>query len=84
MAYLKAGDGAGAAGEFQKILALSNYTPTDLLMPFARLGLARAYALQHDTAKAKSAYQDVLSLWKDADPSLPTVKQVKGEYTKLQ
>ncbi len=84
MAYLKAGDGASAAGEFQKILALFNYAPTDILMTFARLGLARAYALQGDAAKAKSAYQDVLGFWKDADPSLPTVKQVKAEYAKLQ
>lgn len=84
MAYLKAGDGAGAAGEFQKILALYNYLPTDLLMPFARLGLARAYVLQGDSAKAKSAYQDILGFWKDADPGLPTLKQVKAEYAKLQ
>jgi eukaryotic-like serine/threonine-protein kinase len=83
MAYLKAGDGAGAAGEFQKLLALYDYAPTDLLMPFARLGLARAYAVQGDTAKAKSAYQDILGFWKDADPDLPTVKQVKSEYAKL-
>ncbi len=83
LAYLKAGDGANAAAEFQKILALSNYAPTDLLVTFARLGLARAYALQGDTAKAKSAYQDVLGFWKDADPGLPTVKQVKDEYAKL-
>jgi serine/threonine protein kinase/tetratricopeptide (TPR) repeat protein len=84
IAYLKAGDGAGGAAEFQKILALSHYAPTDILIPFARLGLARAYALQGDTAKAKSAYQDVLGLWKDADPGLPTVTQVKAEYAKLQ
>ncbi len=84
MAYLKAGDGAGAEGEFQKILALYNYAPTDLLMPFARLGLARAYALQGDTEKSRLAYQDILGLWKDADSDLPTVKQVKAEYAKLQ
>src|ERR1017187_2319294 len=84
LAYLKAGDGASAAGEFQKVLALSNYAPTDLLITFARLGMARAYALQGDTAKAKSAYQDILAFWKDADPDLPTVMQVKAEYAKLQ
>ena len=84
MAYLKAGEGASAAAEFQKILALYNYASTDLLMPFARLGLARAYALQGDGAKAKAAYQDVLGFWKDADPGLPTVKQVTAEYAKLQ
>jgi tetratricopeptide (TPR) repeat protein len=83
MAYLKAGDGADAAAEFQKILALFNYAPTDILMPFARLGLARAYALQGDPAKAKLAYQDILGFWKDADPDLPAVKQVKAEYAKL-
>jgi len=84
MAYLKAGQGADAAAEFQKILALSNFATTDIFMPFARLGLARAYALQGDTAKAKSTYQDLLAFWKDADPDLPTVKQVKAEYAKLQ
>jgi hypothetical protein len=52
-------------------------------MPFARLGLARAYALQGDAAKAKLAYQDILGFWKDADPDLPAVKQVKAEYAKL-
>jgi Tfp pilus assembly protein PilF len=61
MSYLRAGQGADAAGEFQKILALSNVAPTDLLLTFARLGLARTYALQGNTAKAKLAYQDVLS-----------------------
>jgi tetratricopeptide (TPR) repeat protein len=84
MAYLKAGQGADAAGEFQKILVLSNYAPTDILLTFARLGMAHAYALQGDTAKAKSSYQDVLAYWKDADPDLPTVRQVKAEYAKLQ
>jgi eukaryotic-like serine/threonine-protein kinase len=54
------------------------------LMPFARLGLARAYALQGDNAKAKTAYQDLLALWKDADPNIPIVKEVKAEYVKLQ
>ncbi len=84
LAYLKAGDGAHAGAEFQKILTLFNYAPTDILMPFARLGAARAYALQGESARAKSGYQNVLSFWKDADPDLPTVKQVKAEYAKLQ
>lgn len=48
-------------------------------MPFSGLGLARSYALQGDTA----TYQDLLSLWKDADPNLPVVKEVKAEYAKL-
>jgi eukaryotic-like serine/threonine-protein kinase len=50
----------------------------------ARLGLARAYTLQGDTAKAKAAYQDFLTLWKDADPDIPILMQGKAEYTKLQ
>jgi eukaryotic-like serine/threonine-protein kinase len=84
LAYLKTGDGAAAAGEFQKILALSNYAPTDIYMTFARLGLARAYVLQGDGAKAKSTYQDVLGFWKDADAGLPVLKEAKAEYEKLQ
>ncbi len=50
----------------------------------ARLGLARAYALQGDTAKARRAYQDFLILWKDADPDIPILREAKAEYTKLQ
>jgi hypothetical protein len=50
----------------------------------ARLGLARSYALTGDTAKAKAAYQDFLSLWKDADPDIPILKEAKAEYAKLQ
>jgi hypothetical protein len=44
----------------------------------------RAYAMQGDTAKAKAAYQDFLTLWKDADPDIPILKQAKAEYAKLQ
>jgi len=50
----------------------------------AHLGLARAYALSGDTVKAKSAYQDFLGLWKDADPDIPILKEAKAEYAKLQ
>ena len=49
-----------------------------------RLGLARAYAMQGDNAKAKAAYQDFLTLWKDADPDIPIYKQARAEYVKLQ
>jgi hypothetical protein len=51
---------------------------------FARLGLARAYALQGDTLKARTAYQDFLTLWKDADPDIPILKQARAECAKLQ
>jgi cytochrome c-type biogenesis protein CcmH/NrfG len=50
----------------------------------ARLGLARAYTMQGDTAKAKTAYHDFLTLWKDADPDIPILKQAKAECAKLQ
>jgi len=50
----------------------------------AHLGLARAYAFQGETAKARGAYQDFLTLWKDADPDIPILKQAKAEYVKLQ
>jgi hypothetical protein len=81
--YLAGHEGNKAAGEFQKIiehrvLALS---PVGAL---AHLGLARAYILQNDTAKAKASYQDFLTLWKDADPEIPILKKAKAEYSSLQ
>jgi len=50
----------------------------------AHLHLGRASALFGDTTKAKAAYQDFLTLWKDADPDIPILKQAKAEYAKLQ
>jgi hypothetical protein len=50
----------------------------------AHLGLGRAYVLQGDTVKAKSAYEDFLRLWKDADPDIPVLQQAKAEYARLQ
>ena len=50
----------------------------------AHLQLGRAYAVAGDTAQAKSAYQDFLNLWKDADPDIPILKEAKAEYAKLQ
>ena len=50
----------------------------------ARLGLARAYAMQSETAKAKAAYQDFLTLWKDDDPDIPILKEARAEFAKLQ
>jgi eukaryotic-like serine/threonine-protein kinase len=83
-AYLFAKQGAPAAGEFQKILDHWGIAPNDPIHALARLGIARAYALAGDSAKAKTAYQDFLALWKDADPDLPILKQAKSEYAKLQ
>jgi len=50
----------------------------------AHLQLGRAYALSGDTASAKAAYQDFLTLWKDADPDIPILHQAKAEYAKLE
>jgi hypothetical protein len=50
----------------------------------ARLGLARAYALEGNTAKARASYQDFLTIWKDADPDIPILKEAKAEYAKLK
>ena len=83
-AYLKAGKGQQAAAEFQK---LSDHRGIVLNFPLgalAHLGLARAYALQGDTAKSRTAYQDFFALWKDADPDIPILKEAKAEYAKLQ
>ena len=83
-AYLAAHQGAEAAAEFQKILDHPGIVLSDPIGALAHLGLARAYDLQGDTAKATAAYQDFLTLWKDADPDIPIYKQAKAEYTKLQ
>jgi serine/threonine protein kinase/tetratricopeptide (TPR) repeat protein len=82
LAYVKNKQGAEAAREFEKVLALRNIAPADPLMSLAHLGLARAYALQGDTQKSRTAYQDFLALWKDADPDLPILKEAKAEYAK--
>jgi hypothetical protein len=50
----------------------------------ARLGLTRAYVLQGNTAKARAAYRDFLTLWKDADPDIPILKEAKAEYAMLK
>jgi tetratricopeptide (TPR) repeat protein len=79
-AYLDAHQVAQAAGEFQKMLDLPDQA--DHVLP--HLGLGRAYALAGDTAKARTAYQDFLALWKDADSNIPILKQAKAEYAKLK
>ncbi len=83
-AYLAARQGVEAAREFQKILDHPGITIGDAFSALARLGLARAYALSGDTAKARTAYNDFLTLWKDADPEIPILKKAKLESAKLQ
>jgi serine/threonine protein kinase/tetratricopeptide (TPR) repeat protein len=83
-AYLKVKDGQQAAGEFQKIIDHRSIVTNDILGALAHLQLGRAYAMAGDSAKARAAYQDFLTLWKDADPDVPILKQAKTEYAKLQ
>jgi predicted Zn-dependent protease len=83
-AYLQAREGAKAAAEYQKILDHRGIDPLSLFYALARLGLGRAYALQGEMTKARTAYQDFLALWKDADPDIPILKQAKEEYEKLR
>jgi len=82
-AYLVAGQGAQAAAEFQKIIDHRSLVQNCATGALAHLGLARALALQGDTAKAKAAYADFLTLWKDADPDIPILITAKAEHAKL-
>ncbi|MFY9559080.1 MAG: winged helix-turn-helix domain-containing protein [Terriglobales bacterium] len=83
-AYLQLHRGKEAAAEYQKFVNYWGAVRNFPLGALARLGLARAYAEQGDSAKAHIAYQDFLTLWKDADPDIPLLKQAKAEYSNLQ
>ena len=83
-AYLSAQQGQLAAAEFQKILDHRGLVWNCATGALAHLGLARAHAMQGDTAKANAAYQDFLTLWKDADPGIPILLAAKSEYAKLK
>ena len=83
-AFRRAQEGAKAAAEYQKILDHRGIEPLSPVYALARLGLGRAYALQGETTKARTAYQDFLALWKDADPDIPILNQAKAEYAKLR
>jgi len=91
-AYL-AGKGNEAAAEFQKILDHSGIVWDCWTGSLARLGVARANALQAKNSsgadadlartRALAAYKDFLALWEDADPDIPIYKEAKAEYAKL-
>jgi serine/threonine protein kinase/Tfp pilus assembly protein PilF len=83
-AYLAAHQGGEAATEFQKILDHRGIAQSEAIGALAHLGLARAHVLQGDTAKARAAYQDFLTLWKDADPDIPVLIAAESEYAKLK
>jgi hypothetical protein len=93
-AYMVAGQGNAAADEFQKILDHSGIVWNCWTGALAHLGMARANALQANTSqgadadaarfRALTAYKDFLTLWKDADPDIPILKEAKAEYANLQ
>jgi serine/threonine protein kinase/tetratricopeptide (TPR) repeat protein len=83
LAYLAARQPAEAVGEFQRILDHRSIVIVDPMDALARLHLARALALSGDTARAKRAYEDLLTLWKDADPGVPTINEARSEYARL-
>ena len=84
LAYLKLHDGVKAAVEFQRILDHRGVLVWDPQYALARLNLARAYVLQGDGGKARTAYQDFFAEWKDADADLPVLKDARAEYEKLK
>jgi eukaryotic-like serine/threonine-protein kinase len=83
-AYLAAHQGREAAAEFQKILNHRGIVLNEPIGALAHLQLGRALTLSGDKAKAKAAYQDFLTLWKDADPDIPILMAAKAEYAKLK
>jgi hypothetical protein len=83
-AFLAAHQGSEAATEFQKTLDHRGVVVNGPIGALARLQSGRAYAMQGDTAKAKAAYRDFLTLWKDAGPDIPILKEAKAEYAKLK
>jgi predicted Zn-dependent protease len=83
-AYLKTGQGIDAAAEFQKMLDHPGIVDNFILGALAHLGLARAYAVAKDNARARNAYLEFFALWKDADPDIPILQEAKAEYGKLR
>jgi DNA-binding winged helix-turn-helix (wHTH) protein/tetratricopeptide (TPR) repeat protein len=83
-AYLAAGKGAEAAGEFQKILDHRGVVGSEPVGALAQLGLGRARALAGDREKAKKAYEDFFAGWKEADEDLPVLRRARVEFAGLR
>ena len=83
-AYLQERKGLAAAAEFQKLLDHSGIVGNFVTGSLAHLQIGRAYSVAGDAAKARAAYQEFFSLWKEADPDIPVLKEAKAEYAKLQ
>lgn len=83
-ACLANGEPGKAASEFRQYLGRHVSAPFSVFYPIAQLGLARALVRQHDAPNARTAYQDLFAMWKDADTDLPILKQARSEYATLQ
>ena len=83
-AFLASRQGAQAAAEFQKIVDWRGVVANEPIGALAHLGLARSYALTGDTPRSRAAYNAFLTIWKDADPNVPILKQAHTEFAKLQ
>jgi len=83
-ALLAAGQGAAAAAEFQKIVQHRVMVGNFVIGALSHLGLARAYARSGEVVKARAEYQNFFSTWKDAENSIPVLKQAQEEYAKVQ
>ena len=84
LAYLEMKQGAQAATEFQRVIDRKGVTGNSPYAALSELGLGRAYALSGDASKARTAYQDFIAAWKDADPDVPVLKTARAEYEKLK
>jgi DNA-binding winged helix-turn-helix (wHTH) protein len=84
LAYLQLGDGRSAAREFQKLIDNPGLCWEYITGPLSRLQLGRAQKMMGDNTSARKSYQELLNIWKDADPDLPIYRQAKAEYAQLQ
>jgi tetratricopeptide (TPR) repeat protein len=82
-AYLTAGEPAKDAAEFEKIINHRGWSEWEVFAPLAQLGLARAYAMQGKREDSRKVYDEFFTMWKDADPDIPILRQAKAEYKKL-
>jgi lipopolysaccharide biosynthesis regulator YciM len=83
-AYMMERNGTAAVAEFQKLLDHRGIVHSAVEGALVHLQIGRAYAMRGDTDKARAAYHDFLTLWKDADVDIPVLRQAKTEYAKLQ
>ncbi|MGH9799484.1 MAG: tetratricopeptide repeat protein, partial [Blastocatellia bacterium] len=87
LAYLQQRAGREASQEFRKLLDHKGFVIENNVAPplsLAQLGLARALALTGDASKARQAYEELFTMWKDADPDLPALREAKQEFARLK